>query len=57
MTSIKKQELYRRALRRKSDLEVTAQEKPKTRLRRSKCNTAFSVIKQVCALPDEEKTV
>ena len=38
MTLIKKQEIYRRAVRRKPNLEVTGEEKPKTRIRRRKPN-------------------
>ena len=33
--------VYRRAVRRKVNLEVTGEEKPKTRLRRRKANKRF----------------
>ena len=48
----------RRAVRRKANLEVTDEEKPKTRLRRRKANKRLCREKKpVCALPDEEKSV
>ena len=49
---------YRRAVRRKANLEVTGDEKPKTRLRRRKANKRLCRdLKPVCALPDEDKPV
>ena len=50
--------LYRRVVRREANLEVTGEEKPKTRLRRRKANKRLCREKKpVWALPDEEKTV
>ena len=50
--------IYRRAVRRKANLEVTGEEKPKTRLRRRKANKRLCREKRpVCALPDEKKPV
>ena len=50
--------ISRRAVRRKVNLEVTGEEKPKTCLRRRKANKRLCREKKpVCALPDEEKTV
>ena len=50
--------VYRRAVRRKANVEVTGEEKPKTRLRRRKANKRLCREKKtVCALPDEEKPV
>ena len=50
--------LYRRAVRRKANLEVTGEEWPKTRLRRRKVNKRLCrEEKPVWALPDEEKPV
>ena len=50
--------IYRRAVRRKANLEVTGEEKPKTRLRRRKANKRLCCEKRpVYALPDEEKPV
>ena len=49
---------YRRAVRRKANLEVTGEEKPKTRLRRRKANKRLCREKKpVWALSDEEKPV
>ena len=50
--------IYRRSGRRKANLEVTGEEKPKTRLRRRKANKRLCREKKpVCALLDEEKPV
>ena len=50
--------INRRAVRRKDNLEVTGEEKPKTRLRRRKANKRLCREKKpVWALPDEEKPV
>ena len=50
--------IYRHAVRRKDNLEVTGEEKPKTRLRRRKANKRLCREKKpVRALPDEEKPV
>ena len=50
--------IYRRAVRRKANLEVTGEEKPKTRLRRRKANKGLCREKKpVRVLPDEEKPV
>ena len=49
---------YRRAVRRKANLEVAGEEKPKMRLRRRKANKRLCREKKpVWALPDEEKPV
>ena len=49
---------YRRAVQRKANLEVTGEEKPKTRLRRRKANKRLGREKKpVCTLPYEEKPV
>ena len=54
----KKNFVYRRAVRRKANLEVTGEEKPKTSLRRRKANKRLCREKKpVWALPDEEKPV
>ena len=68
MTSIKKQEIYRPAVRRKPNLEVTGEEKPKTHRRRRKPNkrpfrekkTSLRPLrrkKPVCLFPGEENPV
>ena len=45
-------------VRRKANLEVTCEEKPKTRLRRRKANKRLCREQRpVCAYPDEEKPV
>ena len=50
--------IYHRTVRRKVNLEVTGEEKPKTCLRRTKANKRLCHEKKpVCALPDEEKPV
>ena len=50
--------IYRRTVRRKANLEVTGEEKPKTCLRRKKTNKRLCREKKpVCAFPDEEKPV
>ena len=50
--------MYRRTVRRKANLEVTGEEKPKTLLRRRKANRRLCREKKpVCALPDQEKPV
>ena len=55
MNSIKKKEIYRPAVQRKTNLEITGEEKPKTRLRRRKPNKRpFREKKQVCAFLDEK---
>ena len=48
---------YRRAIQKKANLEVTGEEKPKTRLRKKADKRLCREKKPVCALPDEEKPV